>query len=97
MTKDEIIEDVHRMIMKEWSDEDKNSFFVNPYKDHDSLYLLHHGFGTWIRNHYKLWELKWEPELRDGVDYSPNHPDAISMTIIKEVWKKGLSNNGQKS
>ena len=44
--------------------------------------MLHHGFGTWIRNHYKLWEVPFEPELRDGVDYSPNHPDAISQRIV---------------
>jgi hypothetical protein len=23
-------------------------------------------------------------------DMSPYHPDAVSMTIIKEVWKKGF-------
>jgi len=89
MTKDEIVEDVHRMIMKEWSDKDKKEFFLGPYVDENELYRHHHGMGQWIRNNYKLWETTWKPELRDQVDYSPNHPDAISMTIIKEVWKKG--------
>lgn len=46
--------------------------------------------GMWIRNKYNLWTIPWEPELKDGIDYSPYHPDSVSMTIIKEVWKKGL-------
>ena len=54
----------------------------------DDLTRYHHGFGTAVRNHFKLWENPWEPELRDGVDYSPNHPDQISMRIIREMWKR---------
>jgi len=29
----------------------------------------------------------WEEEIRDGVDYSSNHPDAVSARIIKKVWE----------
>lgn len=54
----------------------------------DQLYLLHHTMGRWIRNTYSLWEDPWEPELVDGVDMSPNHPDAISMDIIKLLHEK---------
>lgn len=54
---------------------------------YDEIYSLHHGFGTWIRNEYKLWQNEWTPEIKDGVDYSEDHPDAISMKIIKRVWE----------
>lgn len=53
----------------------------------DNLVMFHHSLGMSIRNEFKLWENKWEPELIDGVDCSPNHPDAISMRIIERVWE----------
>ena len=56
----------------------------------EDLISLHHGMGRWIRNNYNLWKISWEPELKDGVNYSPNHPDAISQTIIEELWKRGI-------
>lgn len=53
----------------------------------DELIHLHHGLGTWIRNEYKLWENGWNPEIKDGVDYSEDHPDAISMKIVRRIWE----------
>lgn len=46
----------------------------------------HHTLGRSIRNHFKLWETKWEPELINGVDFSNNHPDSISMRVIEHAW-----------
>jgi hypothetical protein len=58
-------------------------------------------FGLWSADHplTKHWHQK--PEERDlrsfdgftiqnceGVDYSKDHPDAISMEIMRAVWKK---------
>ena len=43
---------------------------------------LHDTLGRAIRNKYNLWEIPWEPELRDGIDWSPEHPDCISDTIL---------------
>lgn len=54
----------------------------------NQLYMFHHTLGQHIRNKYSLWEVYWEPEIKDGVDCSPNHPDNISMTIIKHVWDR---------
>lgn len=51
-----------------------------------SLGEYHHGFGTWIRNKYNFWKEPWTPEIVDGCDCSPNHPDQRSMTIIELVW-----------
>ena len=60
--------------------------------------MLHHLFGRWIRNTYSLWydnnlTLHWRSnpdgrDMRDGVDYSKDHPDAVSADIITEVWNQ---------
>ena len=54
----------------------------------DNLWSLHHTLGQSIRNDYNFWEMKWEPELIDGVDHSPYHPDNYSMTIITLIYEK---------
>ena len=65
----------------------------------DELPGLHHGWGTAIRNHYGLWSpdnpitKNWHayPEkhdMRDGVDYSKDHPDSVSMQVMEAVWTK---------
>jgi hypothetical protein len=59
----------------------------------ECLVLYHDSLGRNIRNHFKLWETKWTPEIRDGIDYSPNHPDAISQRIIEAVWDKVQKEN----
>lgn len=55
----------------------------------DDLVIYHHSLGRNIRNYFKLWENDThEPEIVDGVDVSPDHPDAISMKVIEAVWDK---------
>lgn len=59
---------------------------------------MHHGFGTHIRNTYGLWKdnpltEKWRTDesshdIRDGCDYSLDHPDQMSNTIIEAIWHK---------
>jgi len=56
--------------------------------DEQYLYDYHHSLGRDIRNHFKLWDTNWIPEIVEGVDFSENHPDAISMEVIKQVWCK---------
>lgn len=50
-----------------------------------------------VRNEYGLWwdhplTAKWrsgeEVVMKDGIDYSPGHPDNLSQTILEEVRKK---------
>lgn len=48
---------------------------------------MHHSLGRHLRNHCKMWEIKWTPELIDGVDHSPNHPDAVSSRVIRDYQK----------
>lgn len=54
----------------------------------DELVTLHHTLGRAIRNFYNLWSRPWKPKIKDGVDVSPDHPDAISMSVIEKVWEK---------
>lgn len=54
-----------------------------------SLIMYHHSVGRDIRNQFRLWESTWDPQLDDqGIDNSPDHPDAISMAVIEAVWER---------
>ena len=73
----------------EWFYEGPGRSYVEFLKlEEDELVQCHHGLGRHIRNHFKLWEYEWTPEKKDGVDHSPEHPDSISMEVIKEAWKR---------
>ena len=55
----------------------------------DDLVIYHSTLGRDIRNEFRLWAYPHEPELdENGVDVSKEHPDAISMRVIEEVWRK---------
>ena len=83
---EEIVSEILDNWWKNSTLEDRKNFLNTP---RDQLAMYHHGMGTNIRNHFKLWENKWIPELdKDNVDISPDHPDAISMRIIKEVYDR---------
>ena len=90
-----IVHQVHNQIVSNWSEEEQKEFFLSPWIDGDesSLTRLHHSLGRHIRNEYKLWTIPWEPEMKEFMgcmcDCSPFHPDAVSTTIIREVWKLG--------
>lgn len=62
-------------------------FTLKTVKTEDSMGEFHHSVGQWIRNEYHLWEVDWAPEIVDGVDCSPNHPDAISSRILRKIWR----------
>lgn len=59
---------------------------------------LHFGLGMYIRNTYGLWEgnpltENWRlnqdsRDIRNGVDYSSDHPDAVSGMIIDALWER---------
>lgn len=69
-------------IWNNFSTEDKE-WFVG-----EVPHAMHHTLGRHLRNHAGLWEHSWEPELIEGVDHSPNHPDAISMKVIIDFQNK---------
>ena len=68
------------------ADEPDKHLFINA-KDHE-LVQYHHTLGRRIRNEFDLWSNSWEPELINGIDYSVDHPDSVSMRIIRAVWNK---------
>lgn len=88
MTEKEMIDEVYDWFLNE--SEEAKTLFANTQKD--QLISYHTTLGRTIRNHFKLWEIEWEPEykMHGNVEYddSPNHPDAISMRIIEGVWNK---------
>ena len=52
----------------------------------DELIGFHFSLGTWIRNNLGLWGDN--NELLESKEFLSNHPDDISMEIIKAVWEK---------
>jgi hypothetical protein len=72
----------------------------------DKCIPLHHTYGRHIRNYYKLWDKNnpltkaWfdaraagsEEHMDRGVDCHPEHPDQLSMAIIKAIWRSIHSN-----
>ena len=90
-THEQIVNEVHAAIIKEWTSEELKEFFLGPWVDGRQLISYHHSLGRYIRNNYDLWACHWEAELIDGVDHSPFHPDQVSMTIIEQVWRKGYN------
>lgn len=52
-----------------------------------SLVKYHDSLGRAVRNQFDMWEDPWEPEIINGVDYSPNHPDQRSQAVIYALWK----------
>lgn len=82
MTHDEIVAELVKEF-KELPPGPKQMFLETP---REKLIQFHHGMGTAIRNKYNLWEIPWEPEIVNGIDMSPYHPDQVSMTLIERVW-----------
>lgn len=76
----------------EGASECEKKSFINTPREH--LIRYHHSLGPNIRNKFELWKNEWVPVIVDGVDISPNHPDAISMKIIEAVWDRVTSSRG---
>ena len=95
LTKEEIVD----KIIVEITDDDKK--YLKSLSREDMI-QFHHGIGTSIRNEYGLWKednpltQQWaldrstdsEIHMKNGVDYHPQHPDAVSMDILEAVWDK---------
>lgn len=52
----------------------------------DDLIMLHHGFGTDIRNVFGLWDGNEELLKSCGGEWI--HPDSASMVIIEAAWRR---------
>jgi hypothetical protein len=91
-TIDEIVDDMMFRI----EDQDKQMFINSDHSlEHAWIEIV---LMRWIRNRYGLWHThpltkRWREDgpndLRDGVDYSSDHPDNISG-VIYERFKERL-------
>lgn len=81
---DEMVDEVYSWI--EGEPKENIDQFIDVRKD--NLFRYHHTLGRSIRNTFELWSMEWVPELINGVDHSPNHPDQVSMRVIEEVWER---------
>jgi len=77
-----------KQVISWWEKNDNNKDFqkfVNTKKE--DLIIYHSTLGRYIRNYFSLWSIQHVPELVNGADVSPHHPDAISMRVIEKVWE----------
>ena len=84
MTEQQMINTVFQWLVEE-SEIPQQEFLKTPYS---KLVAYHNSLGRKIRNEFKLWENTWTPDIRNGVDHSPDHPDAVSMRLIEAVWQR---------
>lgn len=77
----------------EMSDDDIQT--VKDVPDKQFMSIFHDTVGRYIRNEYNLWQRpKWRAEIVDGIDISPQHPDAISGRVLEIIWE--LCNDNSK-
>jgi hypothetical protein len=89
MTEQQMIDTVFQWLVEE-SEIPQQQFLATPERE---LVGYHHTLGRKIRNEFKLWERAWTPDIRNGVDYSLDHPDAVSMRVIEAVWQRAQQEN----
>lgn len=66
-------------IWNNWSAEDKFKFMdAAPITMHSTL-------GEHLRNQCGMWNVPWLPEIRNNLDCSQDHPDAISQKVIRDI------------
>lgn len=61
MTFDEQVQEIYDLLKK--SPKYEQDLFGMSTKE--GLVVYHHSIGQYIRNHFKLWEKEWEPEIRN--------------------------------
>lgn len=82
---EEMVSQVTALLNKDGLKEIKKEFVNTP---KGQLAKYHGTLGRTIRNEFKLWDTEWKPEIREGVDYSPDHPDQLSFRVMEEVWER---------
>lgn len=69
---------------KNFSEREKEEFITTKF---DNLNLFMSSLGLGIIEHFNLWAFPWKPQLVDGLDISPNHPENLALTVIQAVWR----------
>lgn len=90
-TYEELLEDLERWATRHHAERGQ----LLALGDRGELIQLHHSFGRWVRNWYGLWRennplttLEYVPEVVNGTDVSSRHPDAVSMRLIEDLYKR---------
>lgn len=97
MTFDEIVDDLVRWAARH----PKERSWLVELGMRNQLIETHHGFGRWVRNWYGLWReghpltmKDYKPEVVEGVDQSPRHPDAVSARLIQVLYERLQAERG---
>ena len=73
----EMVEYILRCPNPEFLEELRETEFINTFN-------FDHQVTQNIRNKFHLWENEWVPQLvNNGYDCSPDHPDNLSMSVLK--------------
>ena len=82
------IDNAIRLLYSELSEADFQ-FFLSA--TDDDLIMLHHGYGMYIRNRFRLWG--GNNDLLFACDPVKKHPDNASGVIINKLWKRVRENS----
>lgn len=66
------------------SEREKKEFLTT---DFDNLVVFMNPLGSRIIDRFNLWMYSWVPNIRDNIDKSPQHPEAIALQVIEAVWR----------
>lgn len=66
------------------SEREKEEFLTT---DFDNLVVFMAPLGRKIMDRFNLWMYSWVPDIRDNIDKSPQHPEAIALQVIETVWR----------
>jgi len=81
---EEMVEEVLKWFAR--SDTEEQIAFVST--EIDNLVQYHTTLGRQIRNEFEMWRDEHEPFIVDGCDHSQDHPDARSMRVMEDVWRR---------
>lgn len=76
------------------SEEDKKA--IKEFEDRYETIMLHHGFGTWLRNNWGLWSGSRLQQY--FIERKINHPDSMSSVILEFYydWLNGENSEWEK-
>ncbi len=56
--------------------------------DFENLVVFMHTLGQNILKTFNLWYYPWDKKIKDGVDVSEEHPEAVALRVIEETWRQ---------
>lgn len=75
-------------IVSEWfeksSEREKEEFITT---DFNNLIVFMSLIGNNIIEYFHLWSYHWKPQIENGIDISPHHPENLALAVIQAVWR----------